>query len=329
MYFTKNMYQKYASYQDISSLKFFHKMCQMAQTRYESGKKLKKTEAPVVYGTTVQDFNEDEDSVIARIEMNQRGVLRDFIGIDWDFEENDKDKLEKLLNELYVFAHKHQTPVYIYPTHSYPTKPRVRTVMFSKELMDGMEYAKAVTFVEEQLGVNPNDEGNYNISHNFNLPVFNSREQLDAFKCYLPHNSKPLDNTLWEETKPKKKGYKQNYYVPEVPVTESEKENHTREDIDEGLKVLSDNIKAKRNKKLDFSIWSNFFQFLHALARAEVTGAITHDDARYILQVIAGHHSDWERRNYEDYMRELPRVKSNKDKLLRARRLTYYFGINW
>ena len=103
MYVTKNLYEKFAQYVDMESMKFFIQTSKRAFDVYKTGKKFKKNETPVVYGSSVKDFNNDYDRVIARVEMNQRGVLRDFIGIDWDFDEGDEDKLEKLLTNLKQF----------------------------------------------------------------------------------------------------------------------------------------------------------------------------------------------------------------------------------
>lgn len=326
MYYTKNLYQTYAKYHDMDSQTFIYKMCHMAYQRYQKGRKLKKNEAPVIYGSSVKNFNPDEDNVIARVEMNDRGVLRDFIGIDWDFNEDDEEKLQQLFKQLEAFAKKYETFVYVYATHSYPKKPRVRTVMFTQNEMNGMEYAKAVTFVEDELGLAHNDEGNYNIKHNFNLPVINNQAQLDCMTFFTKDNFDKLDNTLWQSVKPKKHAYAQNKKVRTIPISPMEGQSHTDENIQKGLKHLSARMKAGKNKQLDFDNWSNFFQFLHALARAEVLGSITHSQALYILKTVAGGNSKWEYKNIEDYNRELPRVKSNEEKLKRARLLSYYFG---
>lgn len=323
------MYQTYAKYYPMDSQQFIHKMCQMAYQRYQHGKKLKKSEAPVIYGSSVKDFNPDEDMTIARIEMNDRGVLRDFIGIDWDFDQGDEDKLETLLSTLKTFATKYKTFIYLYATDSYPKKPRARTVMFTKEEMNGVEYAKAVTFIEKELGISHNDDGNYDIKHNFNLPVINNPEQLDLMTVYQRDDFDKLDNELWSDIKPKKRGYAQNMNVKLIPINDFESEAHSEEDIQKGLNYLSTQMKKKTNPKLDFDNWSNFFQFLHSLARAETLGSVTHDQALYILRQVAGGNSKWEYKNIEDYNRELPRVKSNENKLKRARLLSYYFGTEW
>lgn len=327
MYVTKNLYEKFAQYVDMESMKFFIQTSKRAFDVYKTGKKFKKNETPVVYGSSVKDFNSDYDKVIARVEMNQRGVLRDFIGIDWDFDKGDEDKLEKLLTNLEQFHEKYQTPIIIYPTFSYPEKPRVRTVMFAEEEMDKMSYAQAVTFVVKALDVDPEDESNYNIAHNFNLPVINTPEQKKMMTFHKTYVDK-LPNALWSKVK-SNVPVRKSVAVKRTPVSRIESQSRDRESIEKGLQNLSNNMKAKNNNRLDFDVWTNFFQFLHSVARAETIGSITRSDALYILEEVAGGNIDYQRRNKEDYLREFPRVRDNEDKLEAARGIAYYFGHEW
>src|SRR5699024_8999628 len=286
-------------------------------------------DTPVVYGSTVVDFNPRQDAEIARIEMNQRGVLRDFIGIDWDFEVGDEAKLDHVLQGLKSFHEHFQTSVIIYPTFSYPDKPRIRTVMFTENMMDASEYAQAVSFIIDTLKENPRDDDNYSIIKNFNLPVINNAEQAELVQTSLiSKQDKPLNHQLWAKTKPHQKQYAQgNKHVKTHHIHHSEREMKQREHIDNGLQNLSQSIKSGHVKAHNLDKWSNFFQFLHAVARAEVLGSITHDDALYILEQVAGGNPEWLYRNKSDYLRELPRVRDNEDKLKRAKRLDFYFGM--
>lgn len=327
MYVTKNLYEKFAQYVDMESMKFFIQMSKRAFDVYKTGKKFKKNETPVVYGSSVKDFNDEYDKVIARVEMNQRGVLRDFIGIDWDFDEGDEDKLEKLLTNLKQFHEKYQTPIIIYPTFSYPKKPRVRTVMFTEEEMDKMSYAQAVTFVVKALDVDPKDESNYNIAHNFNLPIINTPEQKEMMTFHKTYVDK-LPNALWSKVK-SNVPVRKSVAVKRTPVSRIESQSRDRQSIEKGLQNLSNNMKAQNNNRLDFNTWTNFFQFLHSVARAEAIGSISRADALYILEEVAGGNIDYQRRNKEDYLREFPRVRDNEDKLEAARGIAYYFGHEW
>ena len=331
MYFAQNFYERYAHYQEITTLKFFHEMTKKAIRRHNNGKKLKKNETPVVFGTTINDFDKDKDNIITRIEMNQRGVLRDFIGIDWDFDEGEEDKLTHVLESLSRFTKEFETPVLIYPTASFPKKPRIRTVMFTDGLMDNKSYSKAVTFVEEYIGESHKDESNYDLKHNFNLPVINNKEQKGMLHFLMKDTHKPLDRNLWENVTPKVKTHNSNEKpIKETAVSYYEKTPHSDREVKEGLNALNEESKqAQKGSQFDFNRYYSFFQFLHALARAEVIGSITHEQALAILKDVADGNREWEQRNREDYTHELPRVQEDETKLKRARLLSYYFGLSW
>lgn len=330
MFIALNRYETEALYKgdDGSTLDFFLNACRGAYKLFKRGKKIDKKDAVVVFGTSIQDFDEETDRKVRRIEMNQRGVLRDFIGIDWDFDKGDEKRLEALLFALNTFHNTYKTPIIVYPTHSYPEKPRVRTVMFTKAMMNKSEYAKAVTFVVDTLGVDPNDDGNFNITHNFNLPVINSQAQKQGMKFFNERGSELLDNMLWANVVPKIKVGAQRP-VKRTPVDAIESTVHTRKEVDHGLQQLSMDMKKGEIKSFDFNQWMNFFQFLHSVARAESIGSISRDDATYILTRVAGGNPEWERKNLEDYEREFPRVHGNQVKLESARPLAYYFGLDW
>lgn len=331
MYVTQTRYVKYASYIDESALRFFVKLIKKAEKNFQDGKKITKKETPVVYGTTIVDFNKEEDLSIARIEMNERGVLRDFIGIDWDFNVGDEEDMQIVVDKSKEIFEKFETPVIIYPTYSYPNKPRLRTVMFTKALMDAEDYNKAVSFIIDYMGVDSGDKDNYSVIKNFNLPVINNQQQKDFVKVYVNQNSKPLDNELWKNTKMHVSSIRiGNRHVKTYEIDDSlEGDLRSKEKIDEGLAHLSRGAINNDKKMFNFNEWFNFFQFLHSVARAEVLGSITHEDAIYILKTVAGGNHKWESRNIEDYLRELPRVKSNETKLKRAKPLSTYFGIEW
>lgn len=328
MYFSKNLYDKFAHYKEIQSFDFFIAMAKKAYEKYSESKKYKKDEIPVVYGASVKNFIFEEDKVIARVEMNRRGVLRDFIPIDWDFDPGEEDKLNTMLEGIRKFHHTYKTPVLIYPTFSYPEKPRMRTVVFTRDMMDSMEYVKAVTFVVDKIGIDPEDDGNWNITHNFNLPVFNTKTQRDALEFLRCEDMHFLQNELFINVTPKVNGYK-NRKPKQYNIDKGEIQVRDIKRIDKGLKYLQECIVENKQKSYNFSDWNNFFQFLHSVARAESVESITRDDALYILTKVAGGNVEWERKNKNDYLREFPRVHNNQEKLLSARPLSFYFGIQW
>lgn len=369
MYVTENIYQKRATYVETSStFKFFCMTAVQAVERYDNKRRLLKSKTPVVFATSVKGFEKDTDTpTIARVEMNDRGILRDYLGIDWDFEPGEEDKLKKLVTKCGEFATKYQTPILFYPTFSFPKKPRARTVIFLDRQIDQEPYAKGVYFIEKEFDLNTDDDGNYNIKHNFNLPVINRDDQLAVTRLILPNNKSVKINDITrkdgekyaydlnlinmdmrniklfsvdnfnEEALPKshKKYGQANTRVSTTEVDDFEKMPRSDEDVQNAISHLliklngGDDNPINYVAPLDLNDYNQFFQFLHAIARAEVIGAITRGQAVRILVGVAMGNREWEQNNIRDYEIEYDRVAKSQQKLEMANPFSYYAGIDW
>lgn len=191
MYMTKTLYESKARFVEVdSTFQFFmDTILQAIDTGIFKKRHTLKDRTNVLFATSVVGFEEDTDTpTLARVEMNRRGVLRDFLGIDWDFEIGENDKLKKVLKGCARLATEHAMPILFYPTYSFPQKPRGRTVIFVDKLIGQKEYAKAVQYIIDEIGIESGDDGNYSIKHNFNLPVINNQDQLNATRLILPNN---------------------------------------------------------------------------------------------------------------------------------------------
>lgn len=214
MYATPTMYVKNATYVDLPDIEFFQHCLTVAQARFESGQTdendvsvdVIKKSTPVAYMSTVTKMTEDDKTSLSRREINERGRRR-FIMIDADYDAGDEDESSQVRNKIIELAREHSTPVLIYPTASYPEKPRFRAVMFTKRVMPDTQYYKAMSWWFDQLGIEPIDEADMRITANRNLPVFTNPEQIEQIYSTLTDDElQPLDNSLWKDyTAPKKK----------------------------------------------------------------------------------------------------------------------------
>ena len=359
MLITGSIYEKKAIFIDQNTLHFFIQACAQAiHTGMIMKRQTLKDRTGVAFATSVVDFDDEEDADgILRKEMNRRGIVRDFVGIDWDFEVGEEDLLRKVLVRSAEFAKEYGTIVLFYPTYSYPDKPRARTVLFTKELLEQEEYTKAVQFYTDFVGVSTGDEGaNYSIKSNFNLPVINKKCQATATRLLLPsgqtmmiaslmkknddgewHTSldslpeyRLLENKLWEGVAVRRASYVgTSGSMPEHEVDDDERTPRTDRTIDRAITVLVDRITGKRSPKIVVDEYFKFFQLLHAIARAEVIGSITREQAIRILIGIAMGESKWEQKNVRDYETEYQRVADSEEKLSRARPMYYYVGDAW
>lgn len=332
---SSNYKNKIATYDSRSSVTFFITSLELAIQSFKKGISFKKDNTPVIFGTIINQFDNSRDGTLYRTEMNHRGLLRDFISIDFDVD--DIEQLRTVIKRCNHFAKEYKTLAIFYPTYSFPQKARGRTIVFTKTLMDKKEYSQAVTFFINYIGINPLDDSNFDIKHNFNIPTFNNQEQVNAIRIYTPTdtNFSRLDNSLWKQTKVKVPINSSTYTDFEIKkrfrntihISETFKRDNVK--LEQHLKELITEIKLDINPRLNFEYWNNFFRFLHSLARTEIAGSLDRIQIFYILETIALDNETWIWKNKRDYLYAYQQLINNKKTLELAKPLNFYFGITW
>lgn len=354
---------RYVHYQDVESpLKFFVQAGRLAVNDFKKrekdgyvhpdgqyGRKLykgykeehkhgllvnrkEKSDVPIITATAIENFNPTTDSPIRRAELNKRHPKRNFIEIDWDID--DEVKLKEMKEQLKEFASKHKTVVFYYPSASFPKKQRGRSILFIDGLVGEHEYRKAVKWALGEIGVDNKDGNSFDLKHNFNLPCFNHKAQLDELTLIQPKevasaNISPLSPTLWKDTKVKKKRSSNNGELNEYSVTSGERQKRSARHVANMIPILIQRFNRYDNRTFDLDEYNQFFQFLHSVARTEVLGAIDRDGAEAILRGIAQGNRYYERQNIKDYQAEFSRVSADVNKLLKARPMSFYAGQQW
>ena len=241
-------------------------------------------------------------------------------------------------------ANEFKTPLIIYPTISYPKKPRFRAVMFTKTLLGEAEYYQAMTWWYNQLGildVNKNktadkdlydvlegldkdlvdaaDTSNKNIRSNNNAPFFTNFEQLDfIYDTTQDETLERLDRSLWQKfDKPAlKKKINFDVYNPLDDYKLSD------EFLDKAVHEFAKTAFAQD--------YSTFWRFLHSVARAEDKGQITSEQVDKVLTWVAetGDDNDkefvWKLNNKAQYRIERDRVLAIPSYYKSARPLCSY-----
>lgn len=331
MYFSKGVYSKKAYFNDADSFDFLEQSCRLSLKAFNNGVVFdKKKNAPVLYATTVKDFNSSNDNVIFRKEMNKRGILRDFVGIDWDFNKGEIRKLKEAIIGIKKFSKKYNTSFIIYPTNSYPNKPRMRSVFFVDKLLNADEYTKAVIFILKEIGVDPKDNNNYDIKHPFNMPSISNEKQIKMIKVV---GKERLNYEVFKDTKVPKKMKKKSTKIKTYELIgfeyDLEKEKRSDKDVDKAIKYILEQMDSGHSM-FDFDDYATFVvKFMHSLARAEVIGAINREQSERILKAVAQGNSDYERRNVSDYEVEYNRVSSDENQLKMASPFQRYAGMEW
>ena len=231
---TKNVYEKTATYFDIDDILFFKQVHQLALKNYEQNKddleilstdelaNYKKEHSPVIYASTVTKYNKMLDQFITRTEMNER-ARRKYLILDMDFNQGEEAEALTFKRLFMNYADKQELAYLIYPTISYPTKPRFRCVLFTQKAMTEKSYFQAITWLYGELGlptltyteleslgithvydeqtmtiVKALDASNKKIKSNNNAPLYVNGEQI-AFAVDKLDNPNKLDNKVWRD----------------------------------------------------------------------------------------------------------------------------------
>ena len=341
MYMTKNVYQRNVTYYDGDDITIFHYLIEKAKSVFiensnyfeslsdDEIKKLKKNNTPVIFASTVSSMKPAFDFSLIRSDMNDRARRR-YLIIDADFDASKEESSQYLYNKIIEVAKEHNTPLIIYPTVSYPEKPRFRAVMFTKNLLGAAEYYQAMSWWYDQLGIfmiNKNaradqdvyevleglekdlvdaaDTSNTNIRSNNNAPFFVNFDQLEAiYDNTQEEGLELLEKSLWKE-----------YDKPKLPKRQNFDDHNMLDEY-----KLSDEFLDKAVHdfaKTDFAKdYNTFWRFLHSVARAEDKKQITPEQVDKILNWVAetGDNNDkelvWKLNNRSQYAIERNRVLS-------------------
>lgn len=318
MYISKNIFQTECHFVDIDEIEFFNILIKNAidlcnsfeESDIDFSEKIdtiKKTMTPVIYASTVKNFKKSEDSIITRIELNKRIKSKYFI-IDCDFENGEEEESNQFRKKVISFAKEKETPIIIYPTISYPNKPRFRCVFFTEKLMDEYDYYKCIKWFYKEIGEEPKDIFDFHIKNTNNAPIFVSKNQLKMiFNTSLNKSLKPLDNTLWKNIEGKRKkssfNIESNELFDKIPVDE-----------ESFLKAIEDFAKSDKAKN-----YATFFPILYSLARAELVGQISNELAEKSLILCTEASDDeyerekWKKDNLTKYYSILNKISTDND----------------
>lgn len=359
MYITKNIYQRYVNYFDGKDIDIIHYMVEKAKSNYLDNKEkfdnlsdedisnIKKNNTPVIFASTVSS-RDNNDFALIRSDMNSRAI-RKYLIIDADFDETKEYYSNYLYNKIIEVAKEYNTPVIIYPTISFPSKPRFRAIMFTKQALNEKSYYQAMSWWYDKLDIiqtksslNPDlgitreileeldddlireislasDTSNLNIHSNNNAPIFINEEQLDfIYDTSQDKNLELLDKSLWKD-----------YKKPKIPTAKTYGMINALDEIklsDEQLKKATLDL-AKTDMAKDYN---TFWRILHSMARAEITGQVSHEQIKNMLEWIAETGDaeekvlEWKINNYKQYNIELQRVSNNNLCMKRAKPLISY-----
>lgn len=321
MYITNSMYDLYAKYVDLDDRTFFSRSLEIAK---ENMFKLQEVEidrikqsTPVCYMSSLSSQKSEEQIVLRKVLNSSRG-RRKFLMIDADFEIGQEIDSEKLIERLKSFADKMKTPLLIYPTISYPEKPRFRAVLLVKRGLNDSKYWCAMKWLYDELETEILDASDLRITANRNLPIFCNEEQVKAvYSTFDDMSLEPLDNSLWKDVKapPKQE-------LSEEQLADLKEVEYDEETLLEGSKILAKRKIAKS--------YETFWHVVASIAAAVRLEQVDEEVAYEMLDNFAQAGEDpnkiraWEIGNRELYHQFSTQYKEIPENIVKARPLNSF-----
>lgn len=313
MYIIQNVYGADARYIDLSDTDFFHYAIQIAKNKYSEDKKnniiytsddiddIKKNQTPVFFASNLSKRT-DQEIYVKRRGLKDR-LRRKYLIIDADFDPGEEEQSEELFNKSIELANKYKTPIVIYPTASYPIKPRYRIVFFVKRMLNETSYEKAMRWLYSELETEANDNDDYRITGNNNAPIFFNDEQLEKIvDTTQDDNLELLDNKLWKDIKVRKKRSQSS---------KNKKLNTSHDKV-----KITDEEFVKMMKLVRIDTYDEFWKFVFTLIRAEKTNQITEEQSKKAMELITHTAPNketalmWENSNLNTYLNSKARVEN-------------------
>lgn len=321
MYITNSMYDLYAKYVDLDDRTFFSRSVDIAK---ENMFKLQEVEidrikqsTPVCYMSSLSSQKSEEQIVLRKVLNSSRG-RRKFLMIDADFEIGQEIDSEKLIERLKSFADKMKTPLLIYPTISYPEKPRFRAVLLVKRGLNDSKYWCAMKWLYDQLETEILDASDLRITANRNLPIFCNEEQVKAvYSTFDDLSLEPLDNSLWKDVKA----------PPKQELSEEQLADLKEVEYDEEILLEGSKILAKRK------IAKSYETFWHVVASIAAAVRLEQVDEEVAYEMLdnfaqAGEEPTkiraWEIGNRELYNQFSTQYKEIPENIVKARPLNSF-----
>lgn len=273
MYIGKSVYDKYPVFVDLDDLEFFKQTLEVAKQSLVDATS-DKLSMPVMFASRLSAQTPEESSVIERKKVHdKKRARRRCIVIDADYEADEKQESDRVRQALIDFAMAMGTPIFIYPTMSYPDKPRFRVVMFTKKLMNELRYEQAVRWLCRQVDMKLTDTSDYRITANRNLPVLTEKSLEAVYSTMDDDSLELLDNVMWRDEKLPKKRQVVKYEAADDIVF----------DDDIALRVSAKTISETKIVSSYNTIW----RLIESIALAVIHNQLKLETAEEMMEVFA------------------------------------------
>lgn len=246
-----------------------------------------KRRCPIVHVSCLSKQTKDE-VIVTRREVHGPRARRRFLSMDVDYEPGQEAEAQDVRDTLIsLCSEQYGVPILIYPTMSYPEKPRFRVIIPTQRALDFDQHWQAMRWLYGCILRDPTDESDLRMNVNRNLPLFNSPEQVaGVYETLSDPDLEPLPSRLWaKEEKPPKRDLSD--------LDEIHADSEHAEVIPS--RVLSSAVRELLTMEVTKS-YQRFWPLVNSFAAAARCGGITYEEAGDAMDELADAAPDAETR---------------------------------
>lgn len=284
-------------------------------------KKIKQRNNNFIYATAFGKIEDPQTPDRAPRAVGQNGgILRRFIGLDYDLETLDEAK-KLMANAFKLFKEDREVNFAVYPSIRFPWLPRYRVVVDTKQWLDKDTYGLAVEHIMNLLEV-PAYDDNTSIAHALNSPLYlhESSKDYAVFQTGKP----PLDlNDIGFD--PNK--IRQSRITKNNPQTKEGDNSLVAPYREEQIKHAVDTYLDTDGVREELEEYEYFWRFAESLAYAYMQGLVKEDFVTYTLEQVAMGDSKWEADNLNVYQAQLSKLETQPEKRPLVKPLSSFLPI--
>lgn len=264
----------------------------------------------------------DDTIAFTRKQYNRRLKDQRRKSIVLDLDCDSKEEFELYRNKMISFANTHNYYLCVYPTISFPEKPHFRAIYFCSRGLNPMNYAKAVSWLYNELDMIVTDFSDFDIRASRNLPVFINNQQVNAIYSNLSEDCDKIDNKVWKnfEIDKELKEKINNRLKNSQKAPEKLQYSGYYYKKDELIRAWGDFV---YNNKEKYMSYDNVWKVLSSIAKAYSSGEINWKTVEKLSLILATIDKEkwhtWQKGNLE-----LIRKFCNQDNLNDAKDLMQY-----
>lgn len=293
----------------------------VSQLSKEEISDVKKTKVKGIFASGFETNNDPSNiqtpDHAPREETKTAPPVRNFVAIDYD-DFNDKEIADSLIDRAAQMFSDYNYAVY--PSISYPKKPRYRFVIEVTPILTKQTYPYVASEIINEIGFPSGDDGSEQINHLMNVPYYFEQDTKD--KAVFNRPGKALDVSHIIDEIPNKETKQQ----PSKPINKPKAVTGAikADTLSNALDMFLENENVQQNLNDSYEY---FWRFTESVAMAVLNQTIDLDFANEIMIRIAMGNEDWEEENSKELEQQIEKLEDDESRQRLVQPITSFLPV--